>query len=82
MSPFSNSHPLFITAEQSPEYADCSALLTVIGGSFHHHHFWGELFAWVVYKMGNVRHSARKPTAQPTTYNPQPTTHNPQPTTS
>ncbi len=26
--------------------------------------------------MGIVRHSARKPTTQPTTHNPQPTTHN------
>jgi hypothetical protein len=31
-------------------------MLKVTGGSFHHHYFLRELFAWVVYKMGIERY--------------------------
>ncbi len=53
-------------------------MLTFAGVSFLWHIIRGGMFVWVVYKMGIVRHSARKPTTQPATHNPQPTTHNSQ----
>ncbi len=54
----------------SPVYEEASLVLKVTRGSFHHHHFGGELFAWVVYKMGIVRYK-HKPTQEPTTHNTQ-----------
>jgi hypothetical protein len=36
-----------------------------MGGSFHHHHFWGDLSAWVVYKMRIIRYKRSSPQNNP-----------------
>ncbi len=46
--------PLLSYGEASALYEEASPVLKVMGGSFHHHHIGGGLFAWVVYKMGIV----------------------------
>ncbi len=50
-------------------------VLKVTGGSFHHHNFWGDLSAWVVYKMGIVGYLRSSARANKTTHNTQ-QTHN------
>ncbi len=52
--------PLLSLGDAFPEYEEASPVLKVTGGSFHHHHFGGELFAWVVYKMGIVRYKCSR----------------------
>jgi hypothetical protein len=58
--------------DASPVYEEASPVLKVMGGSFHHHHFGGESFAWVVYKMGIVRYKRLR--AHTRTHNTQHTT--------
>jgi hypothetical protein len=46
-------------------YEEASPVLKVMGGSFHHYHFGGDLSAWVVYKMGIKRYKRSSPQNNP-----------------
>jgi hypothetical protein len=61
--------------DASPVYEEASPVVKVMGGLFHHHHFWGDLSAWGVYKMGIVRYLSSSTRANKTTHNTQ-QTHN------